>query len=106
MKPSKPSLRLSEMRGPEIEISLRSFNLFDNFFTEFGAGADDFQAEIVEGELAASDKVAWDTMRMILSLIEILDPDKDKDETRLKSKVLSLRILLTLKKDFEKYAKV
>ena len=56
MKPSKPSLRLSEMRGPEIEISLRSFNLFDNFFTEFGAGADDFQAEIVEGELAASDK--------------------------------------------------
>ena len=80
MKPSIPSLRSSEMEeGPE-KIFLRSLDLFNNFFTEFEAGAEEFQAELVEGRLAVNDKLAQDAIRMILNLKKILDPIVDKDE--------------------------
>ena len=81
MKPSIPSLRLSEMEeDPEKDIFLRSLDLFNNFLTDFEAGGEEFQAELVECRLAVNDKLAQDAIRMILNLKKILDPNVDKDE--------------------------
>ena len=72
MKPSKPSFRL-KLKSSERDIFLRSLDLFDNLFTEYCVGAEDFRPEIVERRLAASDKLALEVIRMILNLMKTLD---------------------------------
>ena len=67
------------MKGLGKEIFLASLDLFGKFFTEFGAKAEEFKADLIEDRLAACDKKAREVIRMILNLIKTLDPDKEKE---------------------------
>ena len=78
MKPSKPSFRL-KLKSSERDIFLRSLDLFDNLFTEYCVGAEDFRQDIVERRLTASDKLALKTIKMILNLMKTLDMVKGEE---------------------------
>ena len=74
--------KCSKMKGPVKEIFVRSLDLFDMFFTEFGVKAEEFQAVIIEDRLVACDRLAREVITKILILIKTLDSIKDKEEVK------------------------
>ena len=72
--------KCSKMKGPVKEIFVRSLDLFDMFFTEFGVKAEEFQAVIIEDRLVACDRLAREVITKILNYTKTLDLTKNKEE--------------------------
>ena len=68
------------MNQLEEEIFRKSFELFDKFYTEFGAEVKEIQEDIVIGRLDEIDNIFQDVVGMITSLIRTLDILKNKEE--------------------------
>ena len=68
------------MNQLEEEIFRKSFELFDKFYTEFGAEEKEIQEDIVIGRLDEIDNIFQDVVGMITSLIRTLDILKNKEE--------------------------
>ena len=72
------ALECLELEGPAKEIFLRSFDLTEKFFLEFGDIIEDLQT--VKARLKAIDNILEDVIKMIRNLMKTLDKVKDKVE--------------------------
>ena len=72
------ALECLELEAPAKEIFLRSFDLTEKFFLEFGDIIEDLQT--VKARLKAIDNILKDVIKMIRNLMKSLDKVKDKVE--------------------------
>ena len=72
------ALECLELESPAKEIFLRSFDLTEKFFLEFGDIIEDLQT--VKARLKAIDNILEDVIKMIRNLMKTLDKVKDKVE--------------------------
>ena len=74
------ALECLELEGPAKEIFLRSFDLTEKFFIEFGDKIEDLKT--VKARLKAIDNILEDVIKMIRNLMKSLDKSKDKVELK------------------------